>query len=129
MRPSVNSRNVFSMSQVLLLAGTIAAAVFYARAEEWHPISLVIPLVALSLAGEWFSVDIRGGGISASLIAITLAMGLLGPVPAAACGIATMVFSSAVRRVSRFRWLSNLTSFAVVPFVGGTIVRMSGGLN
>jgi putative nucleotidyltransferase with HDIG domain len=129
MRPSVNSRNVFSVAQMLLLAGTITAAVLYGHASEWHPISLVIPLVALSLAGEWFSVDIRGGGISASLIAITLAMGLLGPVPAAACGIATMAFSSAVRRVSRFRWLSNLTSFAVVPFVGGMIVRASGGLD
>jgi putative nucleotidyltransferase with HDIG domain len=129
MRPTVNARNVFSAVQVLLLAGVVAATIAFGTAEEWHPLSLVIPLVALSLAGEWFSVEIRGGGISASLIAITLAMGLLGPVPAAACGVATMVFSSAVRRVSRFRWLSNLTSFAVAPFIGGTIVRVMGGLD
>ncbi len=128
MRVSVNTRAVFSAFQVLLLAATGAAALLYGTAGEWHPLSLVAPLMLLSLAGEWFSVEIRGGGISASLIAIVLAMGLLGPVPAAGCGIAAMVFSSAVRRVSLFRWLSNLTSFAVVPFVGGSIVRALGGL-
>jgi putative nucleotidyltransferase with HDIG domain len=128
MRASVNSRFVFSAFEVLLLAGTVAAAAIYGQADEWHPLSLVIPLMLLSLAGEWFSVQIRSGEISASLIAIVLAMGLLGPVPAAAIGIAAMVFSSAVRRVSWFRWLSNLTSFAVVPFVGGSIVRALGGL-
>ena len=128
MRASINSRVVFSAAQVLLLAGTVAASFFYGTPQEWHPVSLVVPLAALALAGEWFSVEIRGGGISASLIAIVLAMGLLGPVPAASFGIAAMVFSSAVRRVSLFRWLSNLTSFGVVPFVGGTIVRELGGL-
>jgi putative nucleotidyltransferase with HDIG domain len=128
-RASINSRVVFSVAQIALLGGTAAAATLTGSAGEWHPVSLVVPLVLLSLAGEWFSVQIRGGEISASQIAIVLAMGLLGPVPAASCGMAAMAFSSAVRRVSGLRWISNLTSFAMVPFVGGTIVRALGGLH
>ena len=123
MVPWGNSRRAFWAAQLLLLAGTIAAAAEFGRAQEWHPASLVVLLLLLALLGEWFSVEIRGGELSASLIAIVLAMGLLGPVPAAACGVAAMVFTSAVRRVPPFDWLANLSSYAAVPFIGGMIVR------
>ena len=50
----------------------------------------VVLLLALTLVGEWFSVEISDGQLSASLVAIVLAMGLLGPAPAAAFGIAAV---------------------------------------
>ncbi len=114
---------LFWAAEVLLLAGTIAAAVSFSRPEEWSPTLLVVLLLALSLAGEWFTVELSDGVLSASLVAIVLAMGLLGPAPAATCGIAAMVLTSAARRIPPGQWLNNLSAFAAVPFAGGLIVR------
>ncbi len=119
------TRRVFWAAELLLLAATAVATVKLGRADEWRPSSLVALLLALALLGQWFSVEIRGGQLSASLIAIVLVMGLLGPVPAAACGIAVAVQRSAVGRLAPAAWLNNLSSYAVVPFLGGLIVRAS----
>jgi putative nucleotidyltransferase with HDIG domain len=117
------TKRAFWAAEFLLLAATAAAGVRFAHAGEWHPSSLVLLLLALALAGQWFSVEIRGGQLSASLIAIVLAMGLLGPVPAAACGIAAMILKSVVRRLAPAEWLTNLSTYAAVPFAGGLVVR------
>jgi putative nucleotidyltransferase with HDIG domain len=80
-------------------------------------------LLALAFMGQWFSVEIRGGQLNPFLIAIVLAMGLLGPMPAAVCGVAPMILKSAMRRLSPAGWLNNLSTYAAVPFAGGLIVR------
>ena len=49
-------------------------------------------------SGSGSASRLSGGQLSASLVALVLAMGLLGPAPAVACGIAAMVLHSAVRR-------------------------------
>jgi len=118
-------RRLFWAAEVLLLASTVAASVWVSRPGEWHPLSLVVLLLVLALAGQWFSVELSAGQLSASLVAIVLAMGLLGPVPAAACGIAAMILKSAVRRLAPAQWLNNLSTFAVVPFAGGLLVRLA----
>jgi putative nucleotidyltransferase with HDIG domain len=123
MRSPKYKRRAFWAAELLLLAATVAASMELARVDEWHPLSLVALLLALALLGQWFSVEIRGGELSASLIAIVLAMGLLGPLPAAVCGIAAMIFKSAVRHLSPAAWLNNLSTYAAVPFAGGLIVR------
>jgi putative nucleotidyltransferase with HDIG domain len=84
-------------------------------------------LLVLALLGQWLSVEFSDGELSASLVAIVLAMGLLGPAAAAACGIAAMILTSSLRRVRPTAWLSNLTAFAVVPFAGGLMVRALAG--
>jgi len=114
---------LFWAAEVLLLAGTVAAAMWLSRPEEWSPTLLVVLLLALSLVGEWFTVELSDGVLSASLVAIVLAMGLLGPAPAATCGIAAMVLTSAARRITPAQWLNNLSAFAAVPFAGGLLVR------
>jgi HD-GYP domain-containing protein (c-di-GMP phosphodiesterase class II) len=117
------TRRLFWSAEVLLLAGTVGAAAWFSRAGEWQPLPLLALLLVLALVGERFSIEISDGILSASLIAIVLAMGLLGPAPAAACGIAAMVLTSAARGLAPAQWLNNLSAFAVVPFVGGLIVR------
>jgi HD-GYP domain-containing protein (c-di-GMP phosphodiesterase class II) len=109
-------------AELALLAATVFAAVRLGSAAEWHPATLVVLLVLLALLGERFSVKLRDGQLSASTIAIVLAMGLLGPTPAAICGVAAMILRSATGRLGLARWLNNLAAFAVVPFVGGLIV-------
>jgi putative nucleotidyltransferase with HDIG domain len=116
-------RRAFWAAELLLLAATVMATIELAHTGEWRPISLVVLLLALAFMGQWFSVEIRGGQLNPFLIAIVLAMGLLGPVPAAVCGVAPMILKSAVRRLSPAGWLNNLSTYAVVPFAGGLIVR------
>jgi putative nucleotidyltransferase with HDIG domain len=120
-------RRVFWATEILLLASTVIAAAWFFQPEEWSPPLLVGLLLLLALLGQWLSVEFSDGELSASLVAIVLAMGLLGPAAAAACGIAAMILTSSLRRVRPTAWLSNLTAFAVVPFAGGLMVRALAG--
>lgn len=110
-----------------MLAGMIAAAARVSHADEWQPIALVVLLLALVLLGQWFTVETRSGILSASFVAILLAISLLGPVPAAALGAVTAVLHSAVGRRPPARWLNNLLAFSAVAFAGGLMVRALAG--
>ena len=113
--------------EAVLLGGTVAAAVFVARADEWHPAGLLALVIALALGGEWFTVEGLTGVVSASLAVMTLAMGLLGPVPAAVCGMAAIGLHSAVAGRKLDEWLNNLVAFGVAAFAGGMLVRVLAG--
>ena len=58
--------------------------------------------------------------------AMVLAMGLLGPVAAAACGITSAITFSATRWRSASPWLGNICAYSIPPFVGGWLVRAAG---
>lgn len=120
-------KRFFWVFEVLLLAGTATAAASLSRADEWHPAALLGVLAVLVALGEWLSVEVRGGELSGSFIAIMLAMSLLGQAPAVALAIAAVVLTSAVRRLPPAQWLNNLSTFAVVAFVGALIVRALAG--
>jgi putative nucleotidyltransferase with HDIG domain len=117
------TRRLFWAAEVLLLAGTVFAAAWFSHTSEWHPLALVALLLVLAAGGELFTVETSHGVLSASLGAMVLAMGLLGPAPAAACGIAAMVMHSARARRPLAQWLNNLCMYAVAPFAGGLTVR------
>ena len=120
-------RRLFWVLEGLLLGASVAGSALVTSPGEWEPLSLVALLLALALAGHWLSVEISGGQLSPSLVAIVMAMGLLGPVPAAACGVAAMVLKSTVRRLPAAQWLNNLTIYAVVPFAGGLAMQLFRG--
>jgi len=107
----------------LLLAGSLAATVLIAKGEEWHPLSLVLLLAALAMAGQHLMVTIRGQVVTAAFVAVVLSMCLLGPAPAVACGIAPMIYNSAARRLPFADWLSNLSTYAFFPLVGALLAR------
>ncbi len=117
-------RRLFLLGEALLLCATVAATAILGSASEWHPALLVGILVVLAVLSESFSVELKDGQLTASTVAIVLAMGLLGPGPAAACGLSAMVLASAMRRIGFTQWLSNLASFAVVPFACGLLLRV-----
>jgi putative nucleotidyltransferase with HDIG domain len=122
-----SARTTWVAAQLLLLAGTAAAAALLSHPDEWRPLSLVVLLFCLALAGEWFTVENIHGVVSASLAVMTLAMGLLGPAPAGICGAAAIGLHSAVARRTPREWLNNLTGFGVAAFVGGLTVRLAAG--
>jgi hypothetical protein len=117
------TKRFFVVAELVLLGATVAAATWLHHSQEWHPAALVVLLIALAFLSEWFSVELSDGTLSASTVAIVLAMGLLGPAPAAACGIAAVIISSTARRVAFGQWLINLATFAAVPFGGGLVLR------
>jgi len=118
------TRRLFWAGEVLVLTGTVTAAVMISSGQEWQPLSLVALLLVLTLVGDWLGIETPGGELSCSLVAIVLTIGLLGPVPAMAFGTAAAVLTSAANRVRvPTRWLNNVCSFAVVPFVAGLMVR------
>jgi putative nucleotidyltransferase with HDIG domain len=121
------TKRFFWIGELLLLAGTVAVAAWLSRPEEWQPLALVGLLLVLALGGEWFTVETSRGILSASLGVMVLAMGLLGPAPAAACGIAAIGLHSAVTRRSPAQWLNNLVAFGVAAFAGGLVVRALAG--
>ena len=123
------TRRLYWAGEGALLLGVLVGSVLIAGSAEWQPIGLVALLLALSLAGQCLSVEISGGQLSASLVAIIMAMGILGPAAAAACGIAAMILTSAVRRLAPAQWLSNLAIYATAPFIGGLLVQLwKGGI-
>jgi putative nucleotidyltransferase with HDIG domain len=125
--PKLTKQRLFWIAELLLLASMVAAAVWLSRPEEWHPLALVVLLLVISLGGEWFTVKTSGGILSASLGAMVLAMGLLGPAPAAACGIAAIGLHSAMGRRPPAIWLNNFVTFGVAAFAGGLVVRALAG--
>jgi putative nucleotidyltransferase with HDIG domain len=117
------TRRLFWAAELLLLAGTLAAAVWFSRAVEWQPLVLVALLLVLTLLGDWLSIETPGGELSCALVAIVLVMALLGPVPAMAFSLTGTILTSATRRVAPAQYLNNVATFAVVPFAGGLMVR------
>jgi putative nucleotidyltransferase with HDIG domain len=123
------TRRLFWLAELLLLAAATTAAVMTSHAEDWHPVQLVFLLLVLTLGGERLSVVLRGQQITAAFIALVLAMSLLGPAPAALFGVATMVFTSARRKLPLDAWLNNLATYATFPLVGGLMVRLVGNVH
>ncbi len=117
------TRHLYWGAEILLFAGTVAVAVWLSGADEWQPLALVLLVLALGLLGERLNVEASDGTLHPSTVAIVLAMGLLGPAPAMACGVAVAIIASLRRRVRLTFWLGNLTAFAAPAFAGGLMVR------
>jgi putative nucleotidyltransferase with HDIG domain len=121
------TKRIYWTAELLLLAGAVVTTVSLSRPEEWHPFALVALLLVLALGGEFFTVETSGGILSASLGVMALAIGLLGPGPAGATGIAAMVIHSARGRRRPSEWLSNFVVFGIAAFAGGWVVRAVAG--
>jgi putative nucleotidyltransferase with HDIG domain len=124
--PKLTSR-LFWAAEALLLLGVIGASARLSNTEDWHPLLLVLLLLALALVGQRLSSTIGSGVLTTAHIALVLAMSLLGPAPAVLFGISAAVLTSASRRVSPPRWLNNLVTFSVFPFVGALMARALAG--
>ncbi len=121
------TRRLFLAAQVGLLAATVGLAIYVGRPEEWRPRLLVGLLMGLALFGERFSVEVNGEQQSASTVVIILAVGLLGPAPAAACGVIAAIVASTSRELRPAQWLNNLATSAAVPFAAGVAIRALAG--
>jgi putative nucleotidyltransferase with HDIG domain len=127
MMPPDLKKRLYWAAEGLLLAGTIYLTVRVSGAQEWHPLELVSLLLVLTLLGEWLSIETHRGMLSASFIALVMAMSLLGPGPAVAFGFVTIALTSARRRLRPAFWLGNFTTYGVSLCAGGLMVRWLAG--
>src|SRR3954447_19116837 len=119
---SIRSTSLAVFEAAVLTAAIVVAALTSTPAD-WEPLALVGLLLALALATDLFAVSYGGQRISGSFLALVLAMALLGPAPATAIGIASVLFDHLRARNPLPLLLANLTAFATFPLVGGLLIR------
>jgi putative nucleotidyltransferase with HDIG domain len=115
-------RAVLSCISIVLIAGALLAAWAANRVEDWTPLSLLGLLFVLATASELMNVEVRGLRLSGSFLSIVLAMALLGPAPATALGVASVLVDSTITRRSIDRMLVNLATFSTYAVVGGLAI-------
>ena len=108
--------------EALALAAAVVVAALTSTAADWEPPALVGVLLALALVSDLFAVSYGGQRISGSFLALVLAMALLGPAPATAIGIASVLFDHLRARNPLPLLLANLAAFATFPLVGALLV-------
>jgi putative nucleotidyltransferase with HDIG domain len=112
----------------LLLAAALVAACLTSRSSDWQPTNLVALLALLAIVSDAFPINARGMRLTGSFIALVLAMALLGPAPAAAIGVlAICVDTLRCPPSGVILALSNFSTYAVFPLVGGLLVRWAEG--
>jgi putative nucleotidyltransferase with HDIG domain len=114
-------------AEIVITAGVAVGCVLLGHADEWHPFGLVALLLLLALTGHRLSVRARDIDLSASAVALLLAMSLLGPVPAAVFGVSEMLLAWALIKFPVAKLLNNVSAFALFPFAGGLMVRAIAG--
>jgi putative nucleotidyltransferase with HDIG domain len=114
--------------QAVLLAASLAGAVATSRASDWKPVGLVIALFILTIVSDAIPIETRSLRLSGAFTSTVMAMALLGPAPAVAMAVASIVIDALHRPLPRELLLSNLAAFATYPLVGGLLVR-AGGVN
>ncbi|MGH2834754.1 MAG: HD-GYP domain-containing protein [Solirubrobacteraceae bacterium] len=119
-----NLSRLYLVSQLVLLAGAVAAAVLTSRAADWHPIELVLLLLVLSVVGEWLTITMGSQEVSAGFVALVLAMTLLGPAPAVAIGIVAIAADSISRRPDPTVCISNAATYAAYLVCGALLSRL-----
>jgi putative nucleotidyltransferase with HDIG domain len=122
--PQRHLSRLYITSQAVLLLGALWVAVLSSSASDWQPPELLALLFVLSVVGEWMTITIGNQTLSASFIALVLAMILLGPAPAAAIGIVAVIADSAHRRPPLTVCLANLAAYTVYLVAGGLLARV-----
>src|SRR5690348_9596570 len=116
-------RRTLVVTQSLMLAAALVAAVVTWRASDWEPIGLVAFLAVLAIASDAMAIETSSMRLTGSFIAIVLAMVLLGPSPAVAIGLLTVAVDVPRLKSRPSALVANASTFAVFPIVGGLAAR------
>jgi putative nucleotidyltransferase with HDIG domain len=106
---------------VLIAAGAIAA--IDSTAADWRPPELFAALLALAIVSDLLAIRHRVQRISGSFLALVLAMALLGPAPAAAIGVISVLVDQLRSRNPLPRFITNVATYATFPLIGGLLIQ------
>jgi putative nucleotidyltransferase with HDIG domain len=118
--PARSKRLLAGEVLVLIVAGAVAAV--DSTAADWRPPELFLVLLALALASDLLAVQHRSQRISGSFLALVLAMALLGPAPASAIAVISVLVDQLRARNPLPRLITNLATWATFPLVGGLLI-------
>jgi putative nucleotidyltransferase with HDIG domain len=116
-------RGFILAAQIAVICTACLLAVVFSTAAQWEPIELFLLLFALTVTSDMLAAEIRAVRISGAFLALVLAMGLLGPMPALAIGIGATLVDSVRHRADLESLLVNLVTYSVFPLVGGFLVQ------
>src|SRR5689334_4044657 len=116
-------RTSLLVAEGLVLAAALTLATLTSTDDQWQPPALVAVILGLALASDLFAVSHHGQRISGSFLALVLAMALLGPAPATAIGVTSVIVDQLRSRRPGPLLLANLATFAAFPLVGGLIIE------
>jgi putative nucleotidyltransferase with HDIG domain len=111
-------------AQAAVLTVAITAAVLLHEPADWRPTELVLLLFVLAVGSDMLTVEVRGLRVSGSFLALVLAMALLGPAPAVAIGIGSIVLDAVVSKRPWHRALGNVVTYATFPLIGSVMVQV-----
>lgn len=117
---------VYATSQVVVLLVALIGAALVSDDADWHPVWTVVVLGVMAVGAHAFVIRVGNQRLSPSFVALVLAMILLGPAPAAAIGVVTMIVDGVRTKIRPLRllpWLNNVATYAMFPLVGALLAR------
>jgi putative nucleotidyltransferase with HDIG domain len=116
-------RRTLVAAQIVLLTTSLVVAVATSRASDWTPVTLVLFLAGIAVAADVAAIETRTLRMTGSFIALVLAMALLGPGPAVAIGLLTIVVAAVREKQDVGKIFTGVVAYATFPLVGGLAVR------
>jgi putative nucleotidyltransferase with HDIG domain len=116
---------LYATTLIVVLAGSVVGAALTSTASDWRPLWALALLGGLAIGADAFTIRVSHMQLSGTFIALVLAMVVLGPAPATAIGLLTLLVN-AMRTRRRREWLPGLTdiaTYAAFPLVGGLLAR------
>src|SRR3954470_5646915 len=105
--------------EIVVLAGTLAAAVASSEAADWEPAGLVLVLLGLAVVSDLLALQHKTQRISGAFFAVVLAIALCGPAPAVAIGAACVLVDALRTRPALPKLLTNVTAYTTIPLLVG----------
>ena len=106
---------------VLIVAAAVAAV--DSSAADWRPPELFAVLLVLAIVSDLLAIRHKVQRVSGSFLALVLAMALLGPAPAAAIGVISVLVDQLRSRNPLPRFITNVATYATFPLVGGLLIQ------
>jgi putative nucleotidyltransferase with HDIG domain len=120
----MSSRSTWLIAgEVVVLVIACAVSALDSTKADWEPPELFGVLLALAVGSDLLAVRHKVQRISGSFLALVLAMALLGPAPAVAIGIASVVVDQLRARNPPPRFVTNLATYATFPLIGGLLIQ------
>ena len=116
-------RRTLAVAQIALLASSLAVVVSTTHASDWQPTGLVVLLAGIAIASDAMAIETKALRLTGSFVALVLAMALLGPGPAVAIGLLTVIPDAIRLRRQPALVLANVSAYATFPLAGALAVR------
>jgi putative nucleotidyltransferase with HDIG domain len=116
-------RRTLAVAQIALLASSLVVVVASTHASDWQPTGLVVLLAGIAIASDAMAIETKSLRLTGSFVALVLAMALLGPGPAVAIGLLTVIPDAIRLRSQPALVLANVSAYATFPLAGALAVR------